>query len=111
MANTMSDWIKVFSYCEIPVLRQSKLKLQSFQVNEQDITVTVLADIARQDPGFEMSLLRHASKSKKREITTLSHAISFLARMRSGTEHKRWHPQLSFHQHNCLTLILLQSYY
>ena len=65
MANTLSDWIKAFSDCKIPVLQQSKLKLQSLQVNEQDITVTVLAEIARQDPGFSMALLRHASKSIK----------------------------------------------
>lgn len=79
MANTLSDWIKAFSDCEVPVLYQSKLKLQTLQKNELDITVTVLAEIARQDPGFSITLLRLASKSKKREITTLSHAISLIS--------------------------------
>ncbi len=78
MANTLSGWVKAFSDCEIPVLHESKLKAHELQKNESDITVTVLADIARQDPGFSIGLLRHASRSKKREITTLPHAISLI---------------------------------
>jgi len=78
MANTLSHWIKAFSDCKIPVLYASKYKLHKLQENEQDITVTVLTEIARQDPGFSTTLLRHASRSKKREITTLSHAISLI---------------------------------
>jgi HD-like signal output (HDOD) protein len=79
MSNTLSDWVKAFSDCEIPVLHQSKRRIQILQDNEQDITVTVLADIARQDPGFSMSLLRHAGRGGKKEITTLSHAISIIS--------------------------------
>ena len=79
MADTLSQWIKVFSDCEIPVLYKSKRRIHDLQENEQDITVTVLADIARQDPGFSITLLRHAGRSKKKEITTLSHAISLIS--------------------------------
>lgn len=78
MAKTLSNWIKTFNDCEIPVLNKSKSKLQDLQENEQDITVTVLANIARQDPGFSINILRHACKSNRREITTLSHAISLI---------------------------------
>ena len=65
MADTLSNWIKTFSDCEIPVLYKSKHRLYDLRNNEQDITVTVLAEIARQDPGFSISLLRHAGRSKK----------------------------------------------
>lgn len=78
MINTLSNWIKTFNDCDIPVLNKSKSKLLFLQENEEDITVTVLADIARQDPGFSINILRHACKSKNREITTLSHAISLI---------------------------------
>ncbi|GEM_PF-2753320 len=79
MANTLSHWIKAFSDCEIPVLYQSKHRLYELQENEQDITFNVLTDIAMQDPGFSMSLLRHAGRASKKEITTLSHAISLIS--------------------------------
>ncbi len=79
MADTSSHWIKAFSDCEIPVLYKSKRRIHELQENEQDITVTVLADIARQDPGFSITLLRHAGRSKKKEITTISHAISLIS--------------------------------
>lgn len=79
MATTISNWITLFSNCQIPVLHVSKLKLQQLKHNKQDITVTVLAKIAKQDPGFSMAILRHACRSKKREITTLSHAISLIS--------------------------------
>ena len=79
MAKTLSDWIKVFSDCEIPVLHKSKHKIYDLQQEEKDITITVLSDIARQDPGFAMSLLRHAGRSSKREITTVHHAISLIS--------------------------------
>jgi HD-like signal output (HDOD) protein len=79
MADTLSHWTKAFSDCEIPVLYKSKYRVYELQKNEQDITVTVLAEIARQDPGFSISLLRHAGRSKKKEITTLSHAISLIS--------------------------------
>jgi HD-like signal output (HDOD) protein len=78
MAKTLSRWIKTFSECEIPVLHKSKHKLLQAQKNEEDITVTVLTEIARSDPGFSITLLRHACRSGKREITTLSHAISLI---------------------------------
>jgi HD-like signal output (HDOD) protein len=78
MANTLSDWIKAFSDCEIPVMYKSKRQIHDLQESEQDITVTVLADIARQDPGFSIHLLRYAGRSKKKEITTLPHAISLI---------------------------------
>jgi HD-like signal output (HDOD) protein len=79
MADTLSNWIKVFSDCEIPVLHKSKHQIYELQKDEQDITITVLTDIARQDPGFSIALLRHAGRSKKKEITTLSHAISLIS--------------------------------
>ena len=79
MANTLSDWIKAFSDCEIPVLHKSKYRLYELQENDQDITVTVLTEIARQDPGFSISLLRYAGRSQKKEITTLYHAISLIS--------------------------------
>ncbi len=79
MANTLSDWIKAFSDSEIPVLHQSKRRIHVLQENEQDITIPVLADIARQDPGFSISLLRHAGRGSKKEITTISHAISLIS--------------------------------
>jgi HD-like signal output (HDOD) protein len=78
MSDTLSKWIKSFNNCEIPVLLESKRKIHYLQKNDEDITVTVLAEIARQDPGFSMSLLRHACRSKNREITTLPHAISLI---------------------------------
>jgi HD-like signal output (HDOD) protein len=78
MANTLPDWVKQFSNCELPVLHQSKHKIYDLQRNDSDITVTVLADIARQDPGLSLELLRKAGRTKKREITTLSHAISLI---------------------------------
>jgi HD-like signal output (HDOD) protein len=79
MANTLSNWIKVFSDCEIPILYTSKHRIYELQRDEQDITVSVLTEIARQDPGFSISLLRHAGRSTKKEITTLSHAISLIS--------------------------------
>jgi HD-like signal output (HDOD) protein len=79
MANTSSHWIKAFSDCKIPVLYKSKHKLHELQESEQDITFTILTEIARQDPGFSMSLLRHAGRASKKEITTLSHAISLIS--------------------------------
>ncbi len=79
MTNRLSNWIKVFSDCDIPVLYTSKHRIYELQRNEQDITVTVLSEIARQDPGFSISLLRHAGRSTKKEITTLSHAISLIS--------------------------------
>ena len=79
MTNRLSNWIKVFSDCEIPVLYTSKHRIYELQRDEQDITVTVLSEIARQDPGFSISLLRHAGRSTKKEITTLSHAISLIS--------------------------------
>ena len=79
MANKLSNWIKVFSDCEIPVLYTSKHRIYELQRDEQDITVTVLTEIARQDPGFSISLLRHAGRSTEKEITTLSHAISLIS--------------------------------
>jgi HD-like signal output (HDOD) protein len=78
MTNTLAHWIKAFSDCEIPVLHESKCKIHDLQENEEDITVTVLAEIARQDPGFSINLLRRASSSRRKEITTLSHAISLI---------------------------------
>lgn len=79
MVDTLSHWVKAFSDCEIPVLYKSKRRIYELQKDEQDITVTVLADVARQDPGFSISLLRRAGRSKKKEITTLSHAISLIS--------------------------------
>ncbi len=79
MANKLSNWIKVFSNCEIPVLYTSRHRIYELQRHEQDITVTVLTEIARQDPGFSISLLRHAGRSTNKEITTLSHAISLIS--------------------------------
>jgi HD-like signal output (HDOD) protein len=79
MANTLSHWIKAFSACKIPVLYASKHKLHTLQEDEQDITVTVLTDIARHDPGFSIHLLRYAGRASKKEITTLSHAISLIS--------------------------------
>jgi HD-like signal output (HDOD) protein len=79
MAKKLSGWIKAFSDCEIPVLYQSKRKIHDLQENEQDITITVLTEIARQDPGFSIHLLRHAGRGSKKEITTLSHAISLIS--------------------------------
>ncbi|MBL1141284.1 MAG: HDOD domain-containing protein [Proteobacteria bacterium] len=79
MANTLSDWIKAFSDCEIPVLHQSKRRIRELLQDEQGITVTVLTEIARQDPGFAISLLRRAGKSSKKEITTIAHAISLIS--------------------------------
>ena len=76
MAKTLSEWVKVFSDCEIPVLHKSKRKIYDLQQEEKDITISVLSDIARQDPGFAITLLRHAGRSSKREITTVYHAIS-----------------------------------
>ncbi len=79
MANTLPHWIKALSDCEIPVLYKSKHRLHELQENEQDITFTVLTEIAMQDPGFSISLLRHAGRNSKKEITTLSHAISLIS--------------------------------
>ena len=78
-ANTLSDWIKAFSDCDIPVRHESKRKIHELQENERDITVTILADIAKQDPGFSIRLLRRAGRGSKKEITTLSHAISLIS--------------------------------
>jgi len=79
MTYKLSNWIKEFSDCEIPILYTSKRRIYELQRDEQDITVTVLAEIARQDPGFSISLLRHAGRTTKKEITTLSHAISLIS--------------------------------
>jgi HD-like signal output (HDOD) protein len=79
MANKLSDWIKAFSNCEIPVLYQSKRRIHELQEDEQDITVTVLADIARQDPGFSIHLLRHVGRASKKEITSIYHAITLIS--------------------------------
>ncbi len=79
MTYKLSNWIKMFSDCEIPILYTSKHRIYELQRDEQDITVTVLTEIARQDPGFSISLLRHAGRSTKKEITTLSHAISLIS--------------------------------
>lgn len=79
MTKSLSDWIKIFSDCEIPVLHKSKRKIYDLQQEEKDITITVLSDIARQDPGFAITLLRHAGCSSKREITTVYHAISLIS--------------------------------
>ncbi|MCZ6802662.1 MAG: hypothetical protein O7D86_01680 [Proteobacteria bacterium] len=79
MADTLSHWIKAFSDCEIPVLYKSKRRIHDLQENEQDITVSVLTEVARLDPGFSISLLRHIGRSTKKEITTLSHAISLIS--------------------------------
>lgn len=79
MAKSLTDWTKVLSDCEIPVLHRSKQKIYDLQQEEKDITITVLSDIARQDPGFAMTLLRHAGRSSKREITTVYHAISLIS--------------------------------
>ena len=79
MTKSLSDWIKIFSGCEIPVLHKSKRKIYDLQEEEKDITITVLSDIARQDPGFAIALLRHAGRSSKREITTVYHAISLIS--------------------------------
>lgn len=79
MAKTLADWLTVFSDCEIPVLHKSKRKIYDLQKEEKDITITVLSDIARQDPGFAMSLLRRVGRSSKREITTVYHAISLIS--------------------------------
>ena len=79
MADKLSSWIKTFNGCEIPVLYASKLRIHELQRDKQDITVTVLTEIARQDPGFSISLLRHAGRSTKKEITTLSHAILLIS--------------------------------
>jgi len=79
MVDTLSHWVKAFIYCEIPVLYKSKRRIHDLQDNEQDITVSVLAEVAMQDPGFSISLLRYAGRSKKKEITTLSHAILLIS--------------------------------
>lgn len=79
MAKTISEWIKVFTDCEIPALHKSKRKIYDLQQEEKDITITVLSDIARQDPGFAINLLRHAGRGGKKEITTISHAISLIS--------------------------------
>lgn len=79
MAKALSDWLKVLSDCEIPVLNKSKRKIYELQEEEKDITITVLSDIARQDPGFAMTLLRTAGRASKREITTIYHAISLIS--------------------------------
>lgn len=79
MANNLSGWVSTFSNTEIPILHKSKARLHQLQVDERDITVTVLTEIARQDPGLSIHLLRHTGRSVKREITTLSHAISLIS--------------------------------
>ena len=79
MAKSLSEWIKIFSDCEIPVLHKSKRKIYDLQQEEKDITISILSDIARQDPGFAMTVLRHAGTSSKREITTVYHAISLIS--------------------------------
>jgi HD-like signal output (HDOD) protein len=79
MVKKISEWIKASSVCVIPVLYESKRKIHELQENEQDITISILADIARHDPGFSISLLRRAGRASKKEITTLSHAISLIS--------------------------------
>lgn len=79
MVKSLPDWIQLFSDCEIPVLHKSKRKIYDLQQEEQDITITVLSDIARQDPGFAITLLRHVGRASKREITTVYHAISLIS--------------------------------
>lgn len=79
MVNKLPEWITAFSDCEIPVLHKSKYRLYELQQEERDITISVLTDIARQDPGLSIALLRHAGRSTKKEITTLSHAISLIS--------------------------------
>lgn len=76
MTKKSSDWIQAFNDCEIPILHISKLRLYELEDNEQDITVTILADIARQDSGLSIILLGHAGDSHKNEITMLFHAVS-----------------------------------
>jgi HD-like signal output (HDOD) protein len=79
MASKLPDWIKAFTECEFPVLYESKKKIHDLQEDERDITVTILADIAKHDPGFSINLLRRAGLGSKKEVTTLSHAISLIS--------------------------------
>lgn len=79
MASNLSQWVATFSDFEIPILHKSKFRLYQLQEDERDITVSILADIARQDPGLSITLLRHVGRATKKEITTLSHAISLIS--------------------------------
>lgn len=81
MAKTLSEWIQQASNCQFPVLAASKRQLVELLHNEDSIQVEDLLRLARLDPGFSISLLREAGirSRKKREITTLSHAILLLS--------------------------------
>ncbi|MEQ8289440.1 MAG: HDOD domain-containing protein [Gammaproteobacteria bacterium] len=81
MAKTLTEWIKQASDCQFPVLAASKRRLVELLDNEDNIKVDDLLGLARLDPGFSISLLREAGirSRKKREITTLSHAILLLS--------------------------------
>ena len=71
--------INAANTCEFPVLSSSRRKLIALLDNEQNIKVNDLLEIARLDPGFSMTLLRHAGTKQEKEITTLSHAILLIS--------------------------------
>lgn len=81
MAKPLTEWIKQASDCQFPVLAASQRRLLELLDNEENIKVEDILNIARLDPGFSISLLREAGirSKKKREITTLSHAILLLS--------------------------------
>ena len=79
MPDNLPDWITTANACELPVLSSSRHKLITLLDNEQNIKVNDLLEIARLDPGFSMTLLRHAGTKQKKEITTLSHAILLIS--------------------------------
>jgi HD-like signal output (HDOD) protein len=79
MTKTLPDWVKLLSNCEIPVLHKSKRKIYNLQQDDKDITFTVLSDIARQDLGFAITLLRYAGRDSKKEITSVYHAVSLIS--------------------------------
>ena len=79
MPDNLSHWVSIANACEFPVLASSRRKLITLLDNEQNIKVNDLLEIARLDPGFSMTLLRHAGTKQKKEITTLSHAILLIS--------------------------------
>ncbi len=81
MAKTLSEWVEQAGRCQFPVLASSKRKLSELLDNEENIKVDDLVNMARLDPGFSIGLLREAGirSKRRREITTLSHAILLLS--------------------------------
>ncbi len=81
MAKSLSEWVEQAGRCQFPVLASSKRRLSELLDNEDHIKVDDLVDMTRLDPGFSISLLREAGihSKRRREITTLSHAILLLS--------------------------------